>query len=70
MFIGKTYVEAEAPTLWPPDVKSQLIGKDPDVRKDGKQKGMFFFPECLHHPLPHPWSSSLLELHENWSVFK
>ena len=26
--------EAEAPILWPPDVKSQLIGKDPDVRKD------------------------------------
>ena len=26
--------EAEAPILWPPDVKSQLIGKDPDVGKD------------------------------------
>ena len=25
---------AEAPILWPPDVKSQLIGKDPDSRKD------------------------------------
>ena len=25
MFIGKT--DAEAPILWPPDVKSQLIGK-------------------------------------------
>ena len=25
--------EAEAPILWPPDVKSQLIGKDPDARK-------------------------------------
>ena len=23
-----------APTLWPPDVKSQLIGKDPDAGKD------------------------------------
>ena len=27
-------VEAEAPILWPPDVKSQLIGKDPDAGKD------------------------------------
>ena len=25
---------AEAPILWPPDVKSQLTGKDPDARKD------------------------------------
>ena len=26
--------EAEAPILWPPDLKSQLIGKDPDAGKD------------------------------------
>ena len=26
--------EAEAPILWPPDAKSQLIGKDPDAGKD------------------------------------
>ena len=26
--------EAEALILWPPNSKSQLIGKDPDVRKD------------------------------------
>ena len=26
--------EAEAPILWPPDVKSQLIRKDPDAGKD------------------------------------
>ena len=32
MFIGRT--EAEAPILWLPDVKSQLIGKDPDAGKD------------------------------------
>ena len=25
---------AEAPVLWPPDVKSRLTGKDPDARKD------------------------------------
>ena len=26
--------EAEASILWPPDVKSRLIGKDPDTGKD------------------------------------
>ena len=37
IFIEKTDAEAEGPIFWPPDVKSQLIGKDPDV-KDWKQK--------------------------------
>ena len=27
MFVGRTDAEAEAPILWPPDVKSQLNGK-------------------------------------------
>ena len=31
MFIGRVVAEAEAPILWPPDVKSQLIGKIPDA---------------------------------------
>ena len=31
---GLTDAEAEAPILWPPDAKSQLIGKDPDTGKD------------------------------------
>ena len=30
----RTDAEAEAPTLWPPDAKSQFTGKDPDARKD------------------------------------
>ena len=34
VFIGRTDVEAETPILWPPDVKSWLIGKDPDAGKD------------------------------------
>ena len=36
IFIGRTDAEAEAPVLWSPDVKSQLIGKDPDA---GKNRG-------------------------------
>ena len=33
IFIGRTDVKAEAPVLWPPDAKSQLTGKDPDLGK-------------------------------------
>ena len=39
IFIGRTDAEAEAPILWPPDAKSQLIAKDPDAGKiEGKRK--------------------------------
>ena len=38
IFIGKTDAEAKALILWPPDVKSQLIGKDPDAVKDWRQE--------------------------------
>ena len=38
IFIGRTDAEAEAPVLWPPDAKSQLIGKDHDAGKDGGQE--------------------------------
>ena len=38
IFIGRTDVEAETPILWPPDVKSWLIGKDPDAGKDWGQE--------------------------------
>ena len=34
VFIGRTDAEAETPILWPPDVKSWLIWKDPDAGKD------------------------------------
>ena len=35
---GRTDAEAETPILWPPDVKSQLIGKDPNAGKDWRQE--------------------------------
>ena len=38
IFIGRTVAEAEAPTLWPPDAKNWLVGKDPDAGKDWKQE--------------------------------
>ena len=36
IFIGKT--DAKAPILWPPDMKSWLIRKDPDAGKDWGQE--------------------------------
>ena len=38
IFIGRTNAEAAAPILWVPDLKSLLIGKDPDAGKDCRQK--------------------------------
>ena len=39
IFIGRTDAEAEVPVLWPPDAKSQLIGKDLDAGKPMKAGG-------------------------------
>ena len=36
IFIGRT--DAEAPILWPPDVKNWLTGKDLDAGKDWRQE--------------------------------
>ena len=33
IFIGRTDANAEAPIFWPPDVKVQFTGKDPDAGK-------------------------------------
>ena len=38
VFIERNDDEAEASILWLPDVKSWLIGKDPDAGKDWRQK--------------------------------
>ena len=38
IFIGRTDAEAEASVLWPPDMKSWLIGKDFDAGKDPEQE--------------------------------
>ena len=61
VFIGRTDAEAETLILWPPDVKSWLIGKEPDAGKDWgqKQKGMteaemFGLPWSVGSPFPIP----------------
>ena len=54
MLIGRTDGEAEAPILWPPDVKSQLIRKDPVAGKDGRQQEKGATEDEIvgcHHPL-------------------
>ena len=38
IFVGRTDTEADLPVLWPPDVKSLLIRKDPDAGKDWGQE--------------------------------
>ena len=51
IFIGRT--DAEVPILWPPDAKSQLIGKDPDTGKDWAQEKRAMKNEMVgwHHQL-------------------
>ena len=38
IFIGRTDAEAETPILWPPDMKSWLIWKDPNSGKDWRRE--------------------------------
>ena len=38
VFFGRTEAKAETPTLWPPYVKSWLIGKDSDAGRDWEQE--------------------------------
>ena len=42
VFVGRTDAKAETPVLWPPHVKSRLIGKDSDAGRNWGQeeKGM------------------------------
>ena len=76
-FIGRT--DAEAPILLPPDTKNQLIGKDPDTRKDwGKEEKAVTEDEMVewHHQLnghefeqtacdlnPYVWNSNPAKIH-------
>ena len=38
VFIGRTDAEAETSVLWPPHVKSCLVGKDSDAGRDWGQE--------------------------------
>ena len=60
IFIGTT--DAEAPILWPPDMKSWLTGKDPDAGKEcGQEEKGVIEDETVewHHRLNgHDWANS------------
>ena len=54
IFIGRTDAEAEIPVLWPPDVKSWLVRKDPDAEKDWRWKEKWTIEDEMvgwHHRL-------------------
>ena len=38
IFIRRTDAKAETPILWPADMKSWLLGRDPDARKEWEQE--------------------------------
>ena len=61
IFIGRTDAEAETLILWPPDVKSWLIGKDHDAGKDWRREKGTTEDEMVgwHHRLNgRVWASS------------
>ena len=62
IFIGRNDAKAETPILWPPDVKSWLNGKEPDVGKDWRQEENWVTEDeitGLHHWLNGlVWASS------------
>ena len=62
IFIGRMDVEAEAPILWPPDAKNQLIGKDPDAGRDWGQEERTTEDEmvgCHHRHNGHEFEQAL-----------
>ena len=61
IFIERTDAEGEAPILWPPDAKSQLIGKDPDSGKDWEQEKKVTEDEMVgwhHQPKGHKFEQT------------
>ena len=68
LLIGRTDAETEAPILWLPDAKSQVIGKDPDARKYWRQEAKGMIADKMvgwHHRLngheseQTPWDSEV-----------
>ena len=72
IFIGSTDAKAEAPILWPPDMKSRFTGKYPDSGKDWRQEEKMMTEEEMvgwHHWLNGYELSKLQEIvkdRETW----
>ena len=58
IFIGRTDAEAEAPILWPLNMKSWLIGKDSDAGKDWRQKEKGAAEDEIASPTQWTWITS------------
>ena len=72
IFNAKTDAEDEAPTFRPPNVKSQLIGRDPDAGKDCWQKERRQKDEMMrwHHRLNgHEFEETLQNSERKGSLF-
>ena len=61
-FIGRTV--AEAPKLWPPDMKTWLSGKDPDAEKDWRQKEKGITEDEMVDSIPDSMDLNLSKLQE------
>ena len=63
IFTRRTDAKAEAPILWPPDVKNWLIGKDPDAGKDWRQEEKGTTKDevigCYHWVIGHEFEKTL-----------
>ena len=70
--IGSPDAEAEAPILWPPDVKSRLTGKDPDAGKDWGQEEKGLTEDemigCHHWLIGHEFEQALGDGEEQGSL--
>ena len=64
IFTGRTDAEAEAPILWPPDMKSRLIWKDPLAGKDWRQEEKGTAEDEMAEWYHWQWIMSLSKLQE------
>ena len=64
MFIGRTDAKAETPILWPPHVKSCLIGKDSDAGRDWGQEEKGMTQDEMAGGITYLMDMSLSELQE------
>ena len=67
IFFGRTDAAVEAPLLWLPDVKSRLIGKDPDAGKDWGQEENWFNGHELEQTLGYSEGQRSLVCCSPWS---